>query len=94
MQDALDVAGWHGHDPPMTPARFSEVLDQLGWSRRWLAAQLHAGTTTVDQWAMGKASVPEPVAQWLEALALVHARMPPPAPEAWNRRQGGGDGTD
>src|SRR4051794_21232877 len=87
VRDALEVTRDVGHERPMTGERLEEVLKLLGWSRRHLAKRLTAGTTTVDQWATNKASVPKPVANWLEALATVVSAMPPPSPSVWRRRE-------
>jgi plasmid maintenance system antidote protein VapI len=63
---------------PMTPARLSECLALLRWSRRGLAASLGRPEATVRQWLGGKTRVPDAVAAWLETLAEAHANNPPP----------------
>ncbi|MDE2103946.1 MAG: hypothetical protein KGL39_42310 [Patescibacteria group bacterium] len=68
----------------MTPARFSECLDQIGWSRRYLATLLDCDHNLPARWATGQAPVPRAVAAWLERLARCHARAP--VPVGWRVR--------
>lgn len=61
----------------MTPDRFRECLTALHWSQRGLAALLDVDERQVRRWAAG-ATIPPPVAAWLELLAAFHERHPPP----------------
>jgi transcriptional regulator with XRE-family HTH domain len=62
----------------MTPERFQECLDHIGWSLRSLADRLGMGATTMRRWAEGTYPVPQDVAQWLQKLAVAHERNPAP----------------
>ena len=62
----------------MTPERFQECLDLIGWSQRSLVDRLGMSQTTMRRWAEGSYPVPRDVAQWLERLATAHARYPAP----------------
>ena len=70
----------------MTATRLREVLVLLDWSINQLARILGTNKTTVQRWADGERSVPPVVADWLEALALVHAANP--VPRDWRRPRG------
>jgi transcriptional regulator with XRE-family HTH domain len=61
----------------MTPDRFRECLALLRWSQRGLADALEMDERQVRRWAAG-ATVPPAVAAWLEKLAAIHAKHPPP----------------
>lgn len=62
----------------MTPARFHECLALLAWSQRGLAALLDMDERQVRRWAAG-ATIPKPIAAWIDKLARYHERNPPPA---------------
>ena len=62
----------------MTPARLRECLALLRWSQRGLADATGYDHTQVKRWLAG-ASVPGPVAAWLDRLASYHAKHPPPS---------------
>jgi hypothetical protein len=68
----------------MTPARFLECLDALGWSQRYLAWQLECDTNLPTRWARGTAPVPPAIAAWLEASAACIASHP--VPQDWRTR--------
>lgn len=65
----------------MTPDRLRYCLDAIGWSQRGLAGWIGIDDRQVRRWAAG-ATIPPPVAAWLERLAACHDRNPPPAREA------------
>lgn len=75
-------------DAPMTPDEFNAIADRRGWSRRYLATQLGTGSTTIDNWGTGRASVPPSVAEWLRIVDRLLAALPPPRPEQWRRQPG------
>jgi transcriptional regulator with XRE-family HTH domain len=62
----------------LTPARLRECLEILDWSQRSLALRLDVNERQVRRWASGSGRMPQPVADWLEFLARVHDRHPPP----------------
>lgn len=63
----------------MTPDRFRECLNMIGWSMRGVAERLRVHETLVRQWwATGRKPIPDEVAAWLEALARAHGRHPLP----------------
>lgn len=68
----------------MTAQRLRDILALLRWSQRGLAEALDCDDRLVRRWASGDGSVPEPVAEWLEALAKAHAAIP--VPVEWRRR--------
>lgn len=61
----------------MTPDRLRECLAALDWTQRSLARLLDVDERQVRRWAAG-ASVPAPVAAWLDRLAAYHTKHPPP----------------
>ena len=61
----------------MTTDRFRACLESLHWSQRGLAAILDMDERQVRRWAAG-ATIPAPIAAWLETLAKFHERNPPP----------------
>lgn len=61
----------------MTSDRFRECLALLHWSQRGLADALEMDERQVRRWAAG-ATIPRPIADWLEKLARYHERNPPP----------------
>ena len=72
----------------MTPDRFRDCLDALGWSQRFLADYLGMNSSTsVNRYATGQASIPANLAAWLEYLAAVHDAKP--LPDGWTRRSAG-----
>lgn len=62
----------------MTPERFSECLDHIGWSMRGVAYMLDLHETRLRRWASGRYPVPEEIGSWLEKLAQAHERHPMP----------------
>jgi transcriptional regulator with XRE-family HTH domain len=69
----------------MTPDRFRECLALLHWSQRGLADILGMDERQVRRWASG-ATIPEPIADWMEKLARYHERNPPPERKVQNVR--------
>lgn len=65
----------------MTPDGFNLALLSIGWSVRSLASRLDCNATLTHRWSKGAAPVPEPIAAWLERLALCHHRHP--VPDDW-----------
>ena len=61
----------------MNADRFHECLALLRWSQRGLADALAMDERQVRRWAAG-ATIPQPVAEWLERAATWHAKNPPP----------------
>ena len=68
----------------MTPDRFSECLDQLGWSQRHLSALLGCDTNLPTRWSRGDALIPPSIGSWLEALITAYSVHQPP--EDWRVR--------
>jgi ribosome-binding protein aMBF1 (putative translation factor) len=68
----------------MTPERFRECVEHIGWSMRSLADQLGMHETRTRRWADGSYPVPKEIERWLEKLAAVHERYP--APQMASRR--------
>lgn len=62
----------------MTPDRLREILLVVMWSQTGLARLLDMDEAQVRRWARGTAKVPVAVATWLERVAELHARNPPP----------------
>lgn len=62
----------------MNPDRFRECLALLHWTQRGVAAILGVDERRVRRWATGVYPIPVDVAAWLELLAHLHARNPPP----------------
>ena len=60
----------------MTPTRFRECLDDIGWSLRKLARRLHCDDGTVRQFGSGRRPIPANLATWLEHLAAAHRTLP------------------
>ena len=67
----------------MTPDRFRECLELIGWGQRALADWLGINYVTVRRWASGAQDIPPAVATWLERLADTHQAYP--LPEGWQR---------
>jgi len=63
----------------MTPKRFDTCLTAIGWSLRYLADQLQIHETRARRWKTGEYEIPPQVAEWLEALAAAHRKLPPPS---------------
>ena len=61
----------------MTPERFKECLDAIGWTGRELGRQLGVDERQVRRWA-GSAEVPDQIAKWIEHLAQFHKANPAP----------------
>lgn len=62
----------------MTPAEFTEALETIGWSQRYLASLLGCDHHLARRWASGTAPIPPSIARWLELNARWHRRAPPP----------------
>lgn len=62
----------------MTPERFRECLEHIGWSQRGVANRLGISEATVRRWSDAAYPVPQQVALWLERLAVAHERYPTP----------------
>jgi hypothetical protein len=74
----------------MTPDRYRKCLDILGLSQRGLAPVLRCSDRLTRDWAMGRASVPPRVAEWLETCVTVRLANPdPPVPDGWRRSRFG-----
>lgn len=67
----------------MTPARFIECREIIGWDRKQLARILGCSDNTLRQMETEKQAIPVALARWLERLAKAHARNPIPA---WRSR--------
>lgn len=61
----------------MTPDRFRECLDAIGWTGRELGRQLSVDERQVRRWA-GSAGIPDRIAEWIERLAQFHEANPSP----------------
>ena len=61
----------------MTPERFKECLDAIGWTGRELGRQLGIDERQVRRWA-GSAGLPDRIGEWIEKLAQFHEANPPP----------------
>lgn len=59
----------------MTPTRFRECLDDIGWSLRKLARRLRCDDGTVRQFGTGRRPIPANLATWLEHLAAGHRTL-------------------
>jgi hypothetical protein len=68
--------------------RFNDIANRWGWSRRYLAVRFVTGSTTVDNWATGRVSIPAAVAAWMEAMDAVFIALPAPNREQWHRLLG------
>lgn len=62
----------------MTPDHLRLCLQALHWTQRSLALVLGVSDRQVRRWSSGECPAPEDVAEWLQRLATVHARNPPP----------------
>lgn len=62
----------------MTPTRFHECLDAIGWSQRALAKRLGIHDTRPRRWASGWYPIPSNIAAWLETVARFHEAHPAP----------------
>ena len=66
----------------MTPARFLAILARIGKPAYKGLARVHnVGSNQPNRWASGDAPIPEPVADWWEALDAWITEHPPP--RAW-----------
>ncbi len=64
----------------MTPDRFHECLDILGWSQRGFAEMIRRDPRQIRRWAAGQYSIPDDVGAWLERRATAMQADPPPLP--------------
>lgn len=69
-------------DPPRS--RFDALLDELGWSNRYLAERVKSTPAIVDRWAL-TGNAPPKILVWVEVLAALHRANPPPTD--WRRHQ-------
>lgn len=67
----------------MTPERFNQCLDALGWSAKELAALLDIDDRNVRRWASGKLDIPDKLAAWLEDVGKYMEDHPPPDKPVW-----------
>lgn len=72
------------HEPPMPNKRFSECLEIIGWSARYLSELLRCDTNLPTRWKRGRTQVPAEVSEWLETLATEHQRLA--VPNNWRVR--------
>ena len=61
----------------MSPERFNECLELIGWTRRGAARRLGCDPGAVRQMANGRRPVHANFGAWLEGLATVHAPLSP-----------------
>ena len=61
----------------MTPTRFRECLDDIGWLLRKLARRLRCDDGTVRQFGTGRRPIPANLAAWLESLSMAHRTLSP-----------------
>ncbi|MBI0435867.1 hypothetical protein [Roseomonas sp. KE0001] len=61
----------------MTPERFTECLDLIGWTKRGLARHLGCDAAAVRRLANGHRPIGSDLETWLEVLAAVHAPLSP-----------------
>ena len=61
----------------MSPSRFAECLETIGWTKRGLARRLNVGQAAVRQMANGRHEIRDDFGGWLEGLAAVHAPLSP-----------------
>lgn len=62
----------------MTPERFRQILDLLGWSQGEVARLLQRDSREMRRWASGQNAIDAEAAAWLEKQAA----DPPPARRA------------
>lgn len=82
------------HDDDSDASRFRRALAVLGWSQRWVAAQLGRNERRLRRMAYGRETVNPALLAWIEMLAR-HMQDDPddfeqflaqhPAPEGWTR---------
>jgi transcriptional regulator with XRE-family HTH domain len=61
----------------MSPDRFNECLELIGWTRRGAARRLGCDPSAVRQMANGRRPIHPSFGAWLEHLAAVHAPLSP-----------------
>lgn len=59
----------------MTPQELRAALTDLGWSAPHLARLLGVGEKTPTNWMLGRAKVPEDVAEWLALYLRNHRQL-------------------
>ena len=68
----------------MTPERFRECLDIIGYTTRGIADLLGRDDRRIRRWSGGTIAIPADVAEWLEgyaqAIERYHKDHPPPLP--------------
>lgn len=72
------MLGHQGATRTMTPNKFVKCLDAIGWSKMHLAEQLGVSEIRARRWSTGASPIPELVEDWLERLAALHRKNPPP----------------
>jgi hypothetical protein len=61
----------------MSPARFVECLILIRWTPINLASALQCELSWIEAMEAGYEPIPDELETWIEALAGVHARLPP-----------------
>lgn len=61
----------------MSPARFVECLILIRWTPINLASALQCELSWIEAMEAGNELIPDELETWLEALADVHAQLPP-----------------
>jgi hypothetical protein len=59
----------------MTPDRFRECLDRLGWSSTELATHADVSPVTARRWLSGKLTIPDHVAHTIGKMAELAAAL-------------------
>jgi len=65
----------------MSPQRFRECLDALGWSARYVAQITLRDERQVRRW-LKRTPIPDDIAVWLESRVRAAERTPPPRKDA------------
>ena len=75
----------------MTPQELRAALTELGWSAPHLARLLGVGEKTPTNWLLGRAKVPDDVAEWLhQCVSIYHWGMVKNMPRAAAGKETGG----
>ncbi|WP_337268772.1 hypothetical protein [Oryzifoliimicrobium ureilyticus] len=62
----------------MTSERFTQCLIRIRWTPINLASALQCELSWIEAMEAGNEEVPDDLAEWLEQLAAVHEKLPPP----------------